>query len=416
MDFEKRGAWWSPTPDPRVIESWIYLDLPNRPSISEEEFWFQPGSNRRSSMLMCLDDPSQGELQLQSTEDGFLGLAHLGDRDPLSGIVDVCAQGIRGMMIESSSLLRLITAVCSGYVIAFLGKEVQTWALLHAALLVGFRHCGNSMLLRRSLGVSQSSVADHPLGQLLIIAWGGQSLENHIGLRDNQARTDDSQIDYDSNEGMELLLLHSEFYVFHAFETRKMDNSFLRNIQIRHYKRIMIDILNIGIERISETQSTKAGFSENGFLFKECITMDSSTNRNLGSKFEIFLGRYGKELEWKNIDSYRRKCSIGMKRDSIGLVTLRGGVEEERGLSNAEKDPMNSKELNEEPYEDFQSSRKGRETDTQLKVSKQNSILDLIDTYRILRKAVFDESRMYGLEGDLSYLSRSTTIWGKKAK
>ncbi|MCD7459590.1 37S ribosomal protein S12, mitochondrial [Datura stramonium] len=31
------------------------------------------------------------------------------------------------------------------------------------------------------------------------------------------------------------------------------------------------------------------------------------------------------------------------------LVTLRGGVEE-GGFSNAEKDPMNSKELNEEPY------------------------------------------------------------------
>lgn len=44
--------------------------------------------------------------------------------------------------------------------------------------------------------------------------------------------------------------------------------------------------------------------------------------------------------------------------------------------------------------------RKGRGRDTQFKVSKQNSILDLIDTYRILRKAVFDESRMYGLEGD----------------
>ena len=59
-------------------------------------------------------------------------------------------------------------------------------------------------------------------------------------------------------------------------------------------------------------------------------------------------------------------------------------------------------------------SRKGRETDTQFKVSKQNSILDLIDTYRILRKAVFDESRMYGLEGDLSYLSRSTLQYGVK--
>lgn len=59
-------------------------------------------------------------------------------------------------------------------------------------------------------------------------------------------------------------------------------------------------------------------------------------------------------------------------------------------------------------------SRKRRETDTQFKVSKQNSILDLIDTYRILWKAVFDESRMYGLEGDLSYLSRSTLQYGVK--
>nr|QXO87392.1 ribosomal protein S12 [Hoya exilis] len=58
--------------------------------------------------------------------------------------------------------------------------------------------------------------------------------------------------------------------------------------------------------------------------------------------------------------------------------------------------------------------RKGRGRDTQFKVSKQNSILDLIDTYRILRKAVFDESRMYGLEGDLSYLSRSTLQYGVK--
>ncbi|KAI5677026.1 hypothetical protein M9H77_07976 [Catharanthus roseus] len=59
-------------------------------------------------------------------------------------------------------------------------------------------------------------------------------------------------------------------------------------------------------------------------------------------------------------------------------------------------------------------SRKGRERNTQFKVSKQNSILDLIDTYRILRTAIFDESRMYGLEGDLSYLSRSTLQYGVK--
>ncbi|KAK7298013.1 hypothetical protein VNO77_47299 [Canavalia gladiata] len=59
-------------------------------------------------------------------------------------------------------------------------------------------------------------------------------------------------------------------------------------------------------------------------------------------------------------------------------------------------------------------ARKGGETDTQFQVSKQNSILDIIDTYRILWKAVFDESRMYGLEGDLSYLSRSTLQYGAK--
>ncbi|KAJ6874237.1 hypothetical protein NC651_032915 [Populus alba x Populus x berolinensis] len=45
-------------------------------------------------------------------------------------------------------------------------------------------------------------------------------------------------------------------------------------------------------------------------------------------------------------------------------------------------------------------SRKRRQTDTQFKVSKQNSILNLIDTYRILWKVVFDESRMYSLEGE----------------
>ena len=59
-------------------------------------------------------------------------------------------------------------------------------------------------------------------------------------------------------------------------------------------------------------------------------------------------------------------------------------------------------------------NRKRRETDTQSQVSKQNPILDLIDPYRILWKAVFDESRMYGLEGDLSYLSRSTLQYGVK--
>ena len=59
-------------------------------------------------------------------------------------------------------------------------------------------------------------------------------------------------------------------------------------------------------------------------------------------------------------------------------------------------------------------SRKRRETNTQCKMSKQNSILDLMDTYRILWNAIFNESRMYGLEGDLSYLSRSTLQYGVK--
>ncbi|THU42136.1 hypothetical protein C4D60_Mb00t06050 [Musa balbisiana] len=52
-----------------------------------------------------------------------------------------------------------------------------------------------------------------------------------------------------------------------------------------------------------------------------------------------------------------------------------------------------------------------------LSVSTNNSkYLDFFrtDTYRILWKAVFDESRMYGLEGDLSYLSRSTLQYGVK--
>ena len=57
---------------------------------------------------------------------------------------------------------------------------------------------------------------------------------------------------------------------------------------------------------------------------------------------------------------------------------------------------------------------KGGKRILNLKVSKQNSILDFRDTYIILWKAVFDESRMYGLEGDLSYLSRSTLQYGVK--
>ncbi|KAG5630664.1 hypothetical protein H5410_002381 [Solanum commersonii] len=46
--------------------------------------------------------------------------------------------------------------------------------------------------------------------------------------------------------------------------------------------------------------------------------------------------------------------------------------------------------------------------------NKHNSNTDLIDTYRILWKVIFDESCMYNLDGDLSYLSRSTLQYGVK--
>jgi hypothetical protein len=59
-------------------------------------------------------------------------------------------------------------------------------------------------------------------------------------------------------------------------------------------------------------------------------------------------------------------------------------------------------------------SRKRRKIDTQFKVSKHNSILNLINTYRIMWKAIFDESHMYGLKGGFSYLSRFTLQYGVK--
>lgn len=45
-----------------------------------------------------------------------------------------------------------------------------------------------------------------------------------------------------------------------------------------------------------------------------------------------------------------------------------------------------------------------------------NIIPYLIDTYRIMWKAVFDECRMYGLDEVLFYLSRLLGIWGQKPK
>ena len=46
--------------------------------------------------------------------------------------------------------------------------------------------------------------------------------------------------------------------------------------------------------------------------------------------------------------------SVQLKHENVTklvLVTLRDRVEEGRGFSSAERGPMNSKELNEEPYE-----------------------------------------------------------------
>lgn len=56
-------------------------------------------------------------------------------------------------------------------------------------------------------------------------------------------------------------------------------------------------------------------------------------------------------------------------------------------------------------------SRKRRETDTQFKVSKQNSILDLIDidTYRILWKAVKPTNQSF-------FLSRILDLWCQWSK
>ncbi|KAK7366094.1 hypothetical protein VNO78_38530 [Psophocarpus tetragonolobus] len=64
--------------------------------------------------------------------------------------------------------------------------------------------------------------------------------------------------------------------------------------------------------------------------------------------------------------------------------------------------------------------RKGGETDTQFQVSKQNSILDIIDTYRILWKAVFDESPLIKVIKKrippFTLMSRRGTVEEKTAK
>ncbi|KAF1876936.1 hypothetical protein Lal_00033861 [Lupinus albus] len=67
-------------------------------------------------------------------------------------------------------------------------------------------------------------------------------------------------------------------------------------------------------------------------------------------------------------------------------------------------------------YRISNSSRKRGETDTQFQVSKQNSIFDLIDTYIILWKAVFDESLIKKWIPPFTLMSRRGTVEEKPVK
>ena len=63
---------------------------------------------------------------------------------------------------------------------------------------------------------------------------------------------------------------------------------------------------------------------------------------------------FGKKKEKIFFFENNKKESVQLEHENVTelvLVTLRDGVEEGRRFSNEEKDPMTSKELNEEPYE-----------------------------------------------------------------
>lgn len=63
---------------------------------------------------------------------------------------------------------------------------------------------------------------------------------------------------------------------------------------------------------------------------------------------------FGKKKEKYSSLRIIKKESVQLEHENVTelvLVTLRDGVEEGRRFSNEEKDPMTSKELNEEPYE-----------------------------------------------------------------
>ena len=63
---------------------------------------------------------------------------------------------------------------------------------------------------------------------------------------------------------------------------------------------------------------------------------------------------FGKKKEKYSSLRIIKKESVQLEHENVTelvLVTLRDGVEEGRRFSNEEKDPITSKELNEEPYE-----------------------------------------------------------------
>lgn len=63
---------------------------------------------------------------------------------------------------------------------------------------------------------------------------------------------------------------------------------------------------------------------------------------------------FGKKKEKYSSLRIIKKESVQLEHENVTelvLVTLRDGVEEGGRFSNEEKDPMTSKELNEEPYE-----------------------------------------------------------------
>ena len=63
---------------------------------------------------------------------------------------------------------------------------------------------------------------------------------------------------------------------------------------------------------------------------------------------------FGKKKETIFFFENNKKESVQLEHENVNeliLVTLRGRVEEGKRFSNEEKDPITSKELNEEPYE-----------------------------------------------------------------